>query len=833
MTRQDNIDDTIRKPVLTPISRQMEECFIDYSMSVIIGRAIPDVRDGLKPVHRRILYGMYTGGYTADKKTRKCAKICGDIVGKYHPHGDGPVYDSLVRLGQPFSMRYPLVTGQGNFGSIDGDPPAAMRYTEAKLSPIGEYLLEDIRKDTVDFEATYDGEEDEPKVLPSGLPVLLMNGTEGIAVGMATRIPPHNLRELGAAIVSLVENPELTCADLMKHVPGPDFPGAGIITGSDGIKTAYETGRGSLYLRGRAEVEQDSKGRFRVVINEIPYQVNKSLLVEKIAELVKDKKIVGISDLRDESDRNGIRVVIELKKDANAQVVINRLYKYSQLEVSYSMIMLAIDDGVPRILPLKDFLLRWITHRRVVIERRSLFELERARERAHILLGLKIALDNLDEVIAIIRGSDNSAMAKVRLIEEFELSDVQAQAILDMKLSSLTSLEVGKVLKELAEVRARIEYLEDLLSSAAKIDGVLKDELVKAVEKHGDERRTIITGSTGDFDEEDLIKRESVVVTVSRAGYVKRVPLSTFRAQGRGGRGLIGATTKNDDVVNLLTIASTHDTLLCFTSKGSVHSVKVYKVPAFDRTAKGIPAINLIGITPEEKITALVNLSDYSHPYLFMCTKLGTVKKVELKEFQSLRSTGKRAIGLTEGDELLFVHATKGDDLIAITSRLGMTVMFKETDVRPMGTSAQGVIGIRLGAKDDWVVGMDVVTEDDDLLLVGKKGYGKRSPVKLFRLTKRGAKGVIGLKVTDKTGTVIAAKKTREGDDLLITTEKGIIIRQEVSKISVYGRSTQGVRLIRLDEGDTIGDVDVVRKGDFDLFDEGGNAIVDDMPVDE
>ncbi len=821
--RQDNLDDTIRKPVLTPISKQMEDCFIDYSMSVIIGRAIPDVRDGLKPVHRRILYGMLAGGYTSDKKTRKCAKICGDIIGKYHPHGDGPVYDALVRLAQPFSMRYPLVLGQGNFGSIDGDPPAAMRYTEARLSAIGEYLLEDIKKNTVDFDPTYDGEENEPKVLPAGLPVLLMNGTEGIAVGMATRIPPHNLRELARGIIALTDNPELTTDDLMKMIPGPDFPGAGIIDGTEGIREAYNTGRGSLVLRGRAEVEQDAKGRFRVVINEIPYQVNKAVLVEKIAELVKEKKLEGISDLRDESDRNGIRVVVELKREANAQVVINRLYKFSQLEVSYSIIMLSIDDGVPKILPLRDILLRFIAHRRNVIIRRSEFDLEKARERAHVLLGLKVALDNLDEVIAIIRGSESPQIAKASLMEEFALSDVQAQAILEMRLSHLTSLEVDKVMTELAEVLARIEYLEDLLASAEKIDGVLKDELKKAADKFGDERRTTITRSSGEIDEEELIKREDVVVTVSRAGYIKRVPLSTYRAQGRGGKGLIGATTRADDIVNLFIRAQTHDNLLCFTTTGSVYSLKVYKIPAFDRSAKGIPIINLIGIAQGERITAIVNIADYSRPYLFMCTKKGTVKKTEIAEFQKLRSTGKRAVGLNDNDELWFVTPTTGDDKISLTSRKGMTVIFHENEVRPMGPAARGVIGIRLGATDDYVVGLEIVDQEDYLLVASAFGYGKRSKVDLYRETKRGAKGVISLKVSDKTGPVVGVKKTQDNDDLLIITERGQLIRQDVAKINVYGRAAQGVRLIRLDEGDLVTGIEVVSSATEELFDENGD----------
>ncbi|MEP0814864.1 MAG: DNA gyrase subunit A [bacterium] len=824
MARQENIGETLRKPILVPISKQVEECFIDYSMSVIIGRAIPDVRDGLKPVHRRILYGMMTGGYLSDRKTRKCAKICGDIVGKYHPHGDAAVYDSLVRLAQPFSLRYPLVEGQGNFGSIDGDPPAAMRYTEAKLSPLGEYLLADIRKNTVEFDATYDGEEQEPKVLPAGLPVLLMNGTEGIAVGMATRIPPHNLRELGAAVAAVVDNPDIAPEALLKHVQGPDFPGGGLILGRSGIEEAYKTGRGTITMRGRAEVEQDSKGRYRIVINEIPYQVNKAQMVEKIAELVRDKKIEHVRDIRDESDRNGIRVVIELMQQANAQVVINRLYKYSPLETSYSIIMLCIDDGVPRLLSLKEVLDRFINHRREVIRRRSEFELERAVERKHILEGLKVALDNLDEVIEIIRGSKNPSEAKAKLMEEFELSEIQSQAILDMRLAHLTSLEVEKVLAELAELLKLIEYLEDLLAHPKKIDGVLKKELAEAVEKFGDARRTIITSDSGEIDEEDLIKREAVVVTVSRDGYIKRVPLSTYRAQGRGGKGLIGATTKTGDVVNLLTTAETHDTLLCFTSRGIVHSLKVYRVPAFDRSARGIPVINLISIAQGETVTALVNLADYSHPYLFMCTKMGIAKKVEIDEFKNIRSTGKRAILLEDNDELLFVLPTTGQDQLAITSRAGMTVIFNEDEVRAMGTAAKGVIGIRLGAEDDWVVGCDKLSDEDFLLVASEHGYGKRSKVELFRKTHRGAKGVISLKVTDKTGPVIAARRTDDGDDILIITERGQMIRQQVSKINVYGRSAQGVRLITLSEGDKVSDVAVVSQTGDELPMENGNG---------
>jgi DNA gyrase subunit A len=809
------------------IVAEMEESFLDYSMSVIVSRAIPDARDGLKPIHRRILWSMLESGWTADKSTGKCAKITGTVMGTYHPHGDAAIYDALVRMGQEWSLRYPLITAQGNFGSIDGDPPGAQRYTEAKLNQLAEYLLADIKKETVDWEPTYDGVTLEPVVVPAGLPNLLMNGSEGIAVGMATRIPPHNLRELTAASLKLIDNPEVALDELIEEVPGPDFPTAGIILGNEGATEAYRNGRGSVTLRGRAEVEEDDRGRMRVVITELPYQVNKSLLIEKIAQMVQSKKLSNIRDIRDESDRTGIRVVVDLSKDAQPQVIINNLYKHTQLQVSYSMIMLALRDGVPRLLNLKELLTCFVDHRRDVVRRRSIFEKRKAEERAHILEGLKIAQDNIDEVVKIIRGSKDPATAKAQLMEKFGLTDVQAQAILDMRLAQLTSLEVNKIIEELASLRTLIKKLEAILASPKKLDKVVKDELTEATEKFGDDRRTSIAQLTeeGDFSEEELVRREDVVVTLTRGGYIKRIPASTYRAQGRGGRGLIGQKTKAEDIVSYMVHTNTHDTLLCFTDRGIVHSVRVFKIPAYDRAAKGLPVVNLLTLMPGESITSIVPLADFSHPYLFMCTQHGTVKRTNLSEFTSLRVTGKRAIGLKDDDTLRYVVPTTGDNQVLIFTRKGYAVKFDEDQVRVMGTTAAGVRGVNLQDGDDWVVGMDLATDDDDVLVTGRNGLGKRSKVELFRKTNRGAKGVIAMKVTERTGPLVSAGKVSDGDELLMITEAGMIIRTEVKHISQLGRATQGVKLINLREGDAVAGVEVIPEdnGEPELFEDGGD----------
>jgi DNA gyrase subunit A len=750
--------------------------------------------------------------------------IIGDVLKYYHPHGPDAVYDSLVRMAQEWSLRYPLVHPQGNFGSIDGDPPAAYRYTEARLLPLAEFILDDVKKDTVDWQPNFDGKKEEPLVLPAGLPNLLMNGSEGIAVGMATRIPPHNLRELYRAIQLLIDNPETSIEALIDCVPAPDFPTGGMLLGNSGAIEAYRNGRGSVTLRGRAEIEEDERGKLRIVATEIPYQVNKSTLIEKIAHLANEKKIEHIRDVRDESNRDGIRIVVELGPQAQPQVVLNNLYKHTQLQINYSMIMLALRDGVPRLLNLKELLTAFIEHRRVVVRRRSEFEKRKAEERAHILDGLKIAQENIEEVVKIIRAAKDTPSAHQELMARFGLSEAQTKAILEMRLSQLTNLEVQKILDELAGLRKRIAELEAILASAILLDNVIKRELQEATEKYGDERRTLIAtiNDDGSFIEEDLIRREDVVVTLTRGGYIKRVPASTYRAQGRGGRGLIGQKTKAEDVVHHVVHTNTHDTLLCFTDRGAVHSLKVFKIPSYDRAAKGLPMVNLLNLHAEEKLTALISLADFSKPYLFMCTALGTVKRVELKEFQTLRVTGKRAIGLNDDDTLAFVLPTSGNDQILITTRQGMAVKFDEDQVRVMGTQAAGVRGVALqlpietGGRADRVVGMAVASDDEDLLVVGENGLGKRSRVELFRKTARGAKGVIALKVTEKTGQLIGAAKVTDNDDLLIITNDGMIIRMEAGKISQLGRATQGVKLINLREGSKVSSIEVIENDGSD-----------------
>ncbi|MCH7472438.1 DNA gyrase subunit A, partial [bacterium] len=790
----------------------MEESFLDYAMSVIVSRAIPDARDGLKPIHRRILWAMQESGFTAEKTTAKSAKIVGEVMGNYHPHGNEALYEALVRLGQEWSLRYPLITPQGNFGSIDGDPPAAMRYTEAKLSPLAAFLLEDVKKDTVDWVPTFDPARLEPTVLPAGLPNLLMNGSEGIAVGMATRIPPHNLRELSAACIKLIDDPAMELEALIKEVPGPDFPTAGLMLGNDGAVEAYRTGRGTVPLRGRAQVEQDDRGRQSIIISELPYQVNKSTLIEKIAHLAQDKKLLNIRDIRDESDRSGIRIVIELASQAQPQVILNNLYKQTQLQVNYSMIMLALRDGVPKLLNLKQLLSCFVEHRREVVRRRSEHDKAKAELREHILEGLTVALNNLDEVVKLIKESKDPAQAKEGLVSKFSLSEVQAQAILEMKLSQLTGLEQKKILDELGILKERITKLKEILADPKKLDGVVKDELLAGTEKFGDERRTVIAqiADDGSFSDEDLIRKEDVVVTLTRAGYLKRIPASTYRSQGRGGRGLIGQKTKAEDIVRHVIHTNTHDTLLCFTSRGVVHSLRVYMIPAFERAAKGLPVVNLLSLMPGESLTALIPLADFSKKYLFMCTARGTVKRTELAEFSRLRVTGKRAIGLGEGDSLAFVIQTSGSEQVVIITRMGCAVKFDEDQVRAMGTAAAGVRGVSLQGDGDRVVGLDAARDDEELLVAGQSGYGKRSKVELFRKTKRGAKGVIALKVTERTGPVVGAVKVSDADELLIITRKGMIIRTEVKKISLLGRITQGVKLINLREGDSISAIEVI-----------------------
>ncbi len=814
MTRTDRIefDEKIRP---REIVEELEESYLDYAMSVIIGRAIPSVKDGLKVIHRRIIYSMFDAGYTSNKPTNKSAKIVGEVMGKFHPHGDAAIYDALVRLAQPWSIRYPLIEGQGNFGSIDGDEPAAMRYTEVRLSPLAEYLMRDIRKRTVDFVPTFDGKELEPVVLPALLPILLMNGTEGIAVGMATRIPPHNLNELVNACKVLIQNPKATNEELLRHVTGPDFPTGGLILGTDGITKAYTEGRGTITIRGRASVEQDKRERFRIVITEVPYQINKSALVEKIAELASQSKgaLSGISDIRDESDRTGIRVVLELKRDANPQVILNNLYKYTPLQTTYGIIQLALVDGVPKALSLKDILELNINHGRIVLTKRIEFELEQAEKRAHVLEGFKIVLDNLDVVIKIIRSSADHKEASNLLIARFKFTEEQVKAILDMRLSQLTNLERKKVLDELAELKKSIKEFKSILSTPKKIDEILIEELEESVKRFGDERRTTIvqTDEKGEFKEEDLVRSESVVVTISRNSYIKRVPLSSFRVQARGGRGLIGAGLKSDDAVSGLVLTNTLDTILCFTNRGNVYSLKVYKIPAFDRTAKGTPIVNCIGLgNPEERVTAIASLKEFSEPYLFMCTRKGRVKKCALSEFTNLRITGKRSITLEGTDTLEFVIPTSGKDTLIISTRKGFSVCFNEGEVKPVGTSAQGVIGIRLQGEDDEVVGLGRIKPSSELLVVSELGYGKRTPLSEFRITHRATKGIISMKVREKTGDVISARVVSENDEVILISVDGMVIRTEVRQISQQGRSTMGVKVMNLREGDKVSAVEVV-----------------------
>jgi DNA gyrase subunit A len=806
------------KIVPREIVEEMEESYLDYAMSVIVGRAIPDVTDGLKAIHRRIIYAMADGGYTSDKQTNKSARIVGEVMGKYHPHGEMAIYDALVRMAQPWNMRYPLIEGQGNFGSNDGDAAAAMRYTEVRLRPIAEYLVGDIKKETAEFVPTFDAKTLEPLLLPAGLPLLLMNGTEGIAVGVATRIPPHNLRELSGALKHLIANPDSPVDELMQFVTGPDFPSGGFIIGAEGIRNAYRTGRGSIMIRGRAEIEQDRRDRFRIVITEVPYQVNKAALVERIAGLVTGKKLQGISDIRDESDRTGSRVVIELKRDANPQVILNNLYKSTPLQITYGVIMLALRNGAPRVMDLKLILAEFIVYRRDVVTKRTRYELKVAQEREHILEGLKIALDRLDEIVDAIRSSKNREAASLRLREEFELSEAQAKAILDMRLAQLTGLERQKVLDELKGLKVRIKELTAILADPKKVDEVIVTELDEAVEKFGDQRRTVILRDAdgADIDEEDLVKDEPVVVSLTANGYVKRVPLSTYRVQGRGGRGLIGQTMKTDDVVRGMLTTSTLNTILSFTDRGNVYSLRVFRIPSFERTAKGTPIINLIGITAGETVTALVSLEDFSRPCLFMCTRLGIVKKVELTAFASLRVTGKRAIHLDDKDSLDFVQPTTGDDEIIISTRKGLAVRFNESEVRTMGTSARGVKGVRLSGDDDAVIGMNIVQPERELLVVSELGFGKRTDLAEFRQTHRGTKGIICMRVKEKTGPVVSAHTVGEEDEFLVITLHGMLIRSEVKQVSQQGRATQGVRVINLKPEDAVSSVEVIHSGEKD-----------------
>ena len=814
-----------QKVMARMLEDEMRESFIDYSMSVIVQRALPDVRDGLKPVHRRILYAMMEGGLSPGRAYKKSATVVGDVLGKYHPHGDIAVYDSMVRMVQRFSLRYPLVDGQGNFGSVDGDPPAAYRYTEARLTALAMELLADIDKQTVAFTPNFDGSRDEPTVLPSRAPNLLVNGSSGIAVGMATNIPPHNLREIVDACIALIDDQALPQEQLEAIVRGPDFPTGGYICGLDGVRDAYRTGRGRILMRARAEIEAVDTHHERIIVSEIPFMVNKSRLVEQIAQLVRDKKITDIRDLRDESDRDGMRIVIELKRDCVPHVVLNQLYKHTQMQSTFGTILLALVDGQPRIMALREMLQHFIDHRLVVIVRRSEYDLEKALEREHILEGLKIAVDNIDEVIRIIRGASDPDGASQELQDAFELSERQARAILDMRLARLTGLEIEKLEEELGEVRALIGELRRILGSEEVRMGILKDELGEIAAKYGDARRTEIAPSVGSFDVEDLIVEEDMVVTVSHQGYVKRLPISTYRAQRRGGRGLRGMDTKEEDWVEHLFVASTHDYLMIFTRGGTCYWKKVWELPVGGRTSRGKPIVNLLNVSDDEQVAAVVPVRDFrDDQYLLFGTRLGVVKKSVLAAYGNVRNVGLNAITINEGDELIEVQITSGDDEVILASRGGMAIRFHESDVRPMGRTAAGVRGLRLKEKDV-VVGMVVVRPDSTLLVVAEKGLGKRTDVEAYRFQKRGGSGVINLKTSARTGEVVAVMAVQADEQLMIITRNGVVNRQRVAEISVIGRATQGVKLVNLDEGDSVVDVARVVTDDEDVDESEPSAV--------
>ena len=784
------------------IDKEMRTAYIDYAMSVIVSRALPDARDGLKPVHRRILYAMHEDGITSDKPYRKCANTVGSVLGRYHPHGDSSVYDAMVRLAQDFTMRYPLVDGHGNFGSVDGDSPAAMRYTEARMSKIAESMLTDIEKNTVDFMPNYDDRLQEPTVLPARIPALLVNGSSGIAVGMATNIPPHNLSEVIDGIIKVIDNPEITIEELMETIKGPDFPTGATILGMQGIKEAYTTGRGKITMRGEAEIEEMSGNRQKIIITSLPYQVNKAKLVKTISDLVKEKKIEGISEVRDESDRKEkTRVVIELRRDANARIILNQLYKHTQLQETFGAIMLALVDGEPKILTLRQCLDCYINHRKVVILRRTKFELDKALARAHILEGLKIALDNIDEVISIIRSSYDNP--KERLMERFGLSDIQALAILDMRLKTLSGLQREKIEDEYNELMKLIAHLRDILSSETLVYDIIKEELLEIKDKYGDDRLTKIVAAEGEFVAEDLIKEEQTVVALTHFGYIKRMPIDTYRSQRRGGKGITGIATREEDFVKQIFTASTHDTILFFSNKGKLYKLKGYEVPEAGRTAKGTAIVNLLSLDPGEKISAVIPIQNFAEgKYLLMATKNGLIKKTALTEYNSSRTTGLQGITLKDDDELITVRLTDGEDNVVLVTREGMCITFDEKDVRPIGRVAQGVIGIRLSDEDE-VIGMESVIAGGKatLLAITENGFGKRTELDEYRVQIRGGKGVITYKITPKTGKLVGVKIATEDDDVMLITDTGTIIRLQVKDISVLGRSTQGVTLMRTSDG--------------------------------
>ena len=793
------------------INEEMQTAYIDYAMSVIVQRALPDARDGLKPVHRRILYTMHEDGLTADKPYRKSATTVGDVLGRYHPHGDASVYDAMVRLAQDFSMRYTLIDGHGNFGSVDGDPAAAYRYTEARLSRLAESMMTDIEKNTVDFMPNFDDRLQEPTVLPAQIPALLVNGSSGIAVGMATNIPPHNLNEVIDGIIKIIDEDEVTDEDLMEVIKGPDFPTEGIIVGREGIREAYRTGRGKIILRAETEIEEMSGNKQRIIVNSLPYQVNKAKLIENMAHLAREKRLEGISEIRDESDReHKVRIVIELKRDANAQVVLNQLFKNTQMQTSFGIIMLALVDGEPKILTLRQCLDVYIDHRKEVVLRRTQFELDKALARAHILEGLRIAIDNIDEVIKIIRESYDDA--KERLMKRFNLSEIQAQSILDMRLRTLQGLQREKIEEEYEELMKLIEHLREILNSETLVFQVIKEELLKIKDKYGDERLTQIKAAEGEIEVEDLIKEEQTVVTLTHFGYIKRMPIDTYKSQRRGGKGITGLSTREDDFVKQIFTASTHDTILFFSNKGKLYKLKGYEIPEAGRTAKGTAIVNLLSLDAGEKISAVIPIQNFADgKYLLMGTKNGLIKKTALKEYDTSRKNGLQGITLKENDELISVKLTDGEDNVVLVTKNGICITFDEKDVRPMGRTAQGVMGIRIN-EDDEVIGMESVIRGGKatLLTITENGFGKRTETDEYRVQQRGGKGVITYKITQKTGKLVGVKIVNGDEDVMLITDKGTIIRMKVEEISILGRPTQGVTLMITSDGGKVVSIEIL-----------------------
>ena len=806
-----NRDHTLNRDIVD----EMNESYLNYSMSVIVSRALPDVRDGLKPVHRRILYGMSELGSSWNRPYKKCARIVGEVMGKYHPHGDSSIYDALVRMAQAFSMRYELVDGQGNFGSIDGDNAAAMRYTESRMTKLSAELLKDLEKDTVEWGPNFDETLKEPTVLPTTVPTLLVNGSDGFAVGMATKIPPHNLSEIIDGLVALINNKNITTEELMEHIKGPDFPTAGMILGIDGLKLAYETGRGKIKMRARAHIETAKNGKDSVVITEVPYQTNKANVVEKIADLVRDKKIVGITDLRDESDKDGIRVVIETKRDAVPEVILNQLYQQTQLQDTFGIILLALVDGVPKIMPIKKVLEHFVDFRHEVVVRRTEFDLKAAEARAHILEGLKIALDNIDEIISIIKGSKDPAQAKEGLMNAFNLSEIQSQAILDMRLQKLTGLEVEKVVAEYKEVIKLISFLKGILDSKSQRMDIIKEEMLLVKDEFGDERRTEIVPVDSNFSMEDMIAEEEVVLTITHSGYIKRTALNTYRTQRRGGRGVQGATSNDEDFVEHLFIANTHNYMLFFTNLGKCYWLKVYDIPQGGRATKGRAIVNLIGCEPGEKVEAFVSVKEFDdNHYIVMATRKGLVKKTVLSAYSKPRKGGIYAIEIRDGDTLIEARITNGENDILLGTRGGKSIRFSEKNIRPTGRKTMGVKGITLSSKEDYVIAMLVVKREGTILVATEKGLGKRTDVIQYRTQTRGGKGVMTMRVTEKTGKMVSIMEVVDADDLIVITDKGVLMRQPVSQIRTIGRVTQGVKLVKLDDGTKISSISRVINDD-------------------